>query len=223
MNERFTGLPAVLGILRVPSALALVLVNLIPLLGAIFLGWNAFDVIFLYWLENIVVGFYTVIKMLFARGRSETKLTLNGRAVNPNSVKDKLGVTVFFVFHCGLFTLVHGVFVVLLFGSKSSFWIQHDFLALTVFFAALLVSHGFSLWRNFFGRQEYLEKGFASYFWKPYGRIILIHLTVLIGAFAAQSVPLSVTAIVVFVVIKIVIDLAMHLASHGVSLKLRAG
>ncbi len=88
MNERFTGLPAVLGILRVPSALALVLVNLIPLLGAIFLGWNAFDVIFLYWLENIVVGFYTVIKMLFARGRSETKLTLNGRAVNPSSVKD---------------------------------------------------------------------------------------------------------------------------------------
>ena len=217
MNAWPARLSEALEALRLPSAQVLVLVNLIPILGALFLGWNAFDVILLYWLENIVVGCSTVIRMLFAQGRSATRVKLNGWSVDPGSRKDKVSVTLFFTAHYGLFTLVHGVFVLLMFGSQWSFWIHHEFMALKLFFVALLVSHGVSLWRNYFGRQEYLEKGFADYFWKPYARIILIHLTVLIGASVAQSVPSPVTAIVVFVVIKIVIDLAMHLHSHGIT------
>jgi len=39
-----------------PSLAALVIANAIPLVGVLFLGWTVFPLVFLYWLENVVVG-----------------------------------------------------------------------------------------------------------------------------------------------------------------------
>ena len=41
----------------------LVLANLIPLFGVLYLGWSLMLIMILFWLENIVVGFYTIVKM----------------------------------------------------------------------------------------------------------------------------------------------------------------
>jgi hypothetical protein len=220
-----------LSMLRLPSGLVLVLVNLIPLFGTLFLGWNAYDIIFLYWFENIVAGFYTVLKMGHARGDTATSVN-----TNLGQLKAKPAVIQFFVIHYGMFTFVHGIFVVFVVASKSNFLINREYLALGVFFFALLLSHGFSFWSNYLGRKEYLQKAPADYFFKPYGRIILIHLVILIPGFAgdilyqlgfaaeATELPVSATAlIVVFVLFKIVIDLSMHLSSHGFPLKFRLG
>ena len=45
----------------VTTAIAL---NLIPVIGVLFWGWSAFALIFLYWLENLVVGVRTLLSML---------------------------------------------------------------------------------------------------------------------------------------------------------------
>ena len=47
-----------------PSVLALLAANLYPVVGVVFLGWDAFYLLILFWMENLVIGFYTVIKML---------------------------------------------------------------------------------------------------------------------------------------------------------------
>jgi hypothetical protein len=39
-----------------PSAIVLVLVNLLPLGGVLALDWQVFDVLLLYWSENVVIG-----------------------------------------------------------------------------------------------------------------------------------------------------------------------
>ena len=85
-----------LSMLRLPSGLVLVLVNLIPLFGTLFLGWNAYDIIFLYWFENIVVGFYTVLKMSHARGETATSVD-----TNLGQLKAKPAVIRFFILHYG--------------------------------------------------------------------------------------------------------------------------
>ena len=46
-----------------PSSLVLILVNLIPLAGVLYFGWDVFTVIVLYWMESAVVGFFNVLKM----------------------------------------------------------------------------------------------------------------------------------------------------------------
>lgn len=46
-----------------PSAIVLVLANLLPLGGALALDWQVFDVLLLYWTENVVIGVITVLRM----------------------------------------------------------------------------------------------------------------------------------------------------------------
>lgn len=47
------------------SSIVLIVSNVIPLLGVMFLEWDMLGVIGLYWLENVVVGGVNVLKMAF--------------------------------------------------------------------------------------------------------------------------------------------------------------
>src|SRR5262249_53583461 len=46
------------------SAWALIAANCLPLLGVVFLGWDTFSIILVYWSENVVIGAINVLKML---------------------------------------------------------------------------------------------------------------------------------------------------------------
>jgi hypothetical protein len=46
------------------SALALIIANLIPLVGVLFWHWDAFEIVALYWAENVVIGAINVLKMI---------------------------------------------------------------------------------------------------------------------------------------------------------------
>ena len=47
--------------------IALLATNALPLVGVLFFEWNAFLLVLLYWAENVVVGFYNVLKMAMAK------------------------------------------------------------------------------------------------------------------------------------------------------------
>ena len=83
--------------------IALLAANAIPLWGVLFLGWDAFYIVLLYWTENIVVGFYNVLKMVLAP------------MPHPAAHLGKLFLIPFFIVHYGGFTAVHGFFVLALF------------------------------------------------------------------------------------------------------------
>jgi len=46
--------------------IALLAANVIPLFGVLFLDWDAFSIVLLYWSENLVIGFYNILKIAFA-------------------------------------------------------------------------------------------------------------------------------------------------------------
>ncbi len=46
------------------STIVLVVTNLIPIVGVFLWDWGAFDVIALYWLENVIIGLVNVLKMV---------------------------------------------------------------------------------------------------------------------------------------------------------------
>jgi hypothetical protein len=118
------------------SSIALVIANLLPLLGVVFLHWDAFAIVALYWTENVVIGAINILKMVTCSPRSaevdwsqfqgdkdspEMRATLDklrsgiaGGAVNHHLTK--LFFIPFFTFHYGLFCFVHGMFVVALLG-----------------------------------------------------------------------------------------------------------
>ena len=49
------------------STLVLVVANLVPVAGTLFLGWNLSDVLVLYWAESAVIGFFNIGKIILIR------------------------------------------------------------------------------------------------------------------------------------------------------------
>jgi hypothetical protein len=197
-----------------PSGVLLILVNLIPIFGVLYLNWNAYDVIVLYWVENIVIGICNIPRILLAQKRTFTNPFL-GRGPGEFDFSDFAGnlfMSGFFTIHYGVFTLVHGIFILNLIARKSTFLINKDFSGITVFFIALLISHGYSLITNYIVKEEYKHRSAQEAMMKPYGRVIVIHLTIILGAIISQILPS--VLIIIFVLMKTLFDLGLHLKSH---------
>src|SRR5436309_8211653 len=73
-----------------PSAVALIVANLVPLAGVLFLGWTLFATLLLFWLENVTVGVFSVLQLLAARPRE------------PLAWGAKVLMVPFFMFHYGM-------------------------------------------------------------------------------------------------------------------------
>ena len=77
--------------------------------GVLLLGWPVFVVMALFWFENVVIGGLNVLRML-----------VSGVRMGAAGVVGALFIGAFFTVHYGLFTAVHGVFVVMLFGIPET-------------------------------------------------------------------------------------------------------
>ncbi len=207
------------------SGIVLALTNLIPLGGVLLLFWDVFPVVFLYWFENVIVGFYNVLRMIWARpddlGRWLGKV---GRWLG------KVFMVPFFIVHYGMFTAIHGLFVFVLFGGGFSAneainielvlrVIQEygiEFAAL-----ALVLSHGFSFVWNYIQGGEYRRVKLEALMHRPYTRIVVLHLTVLFGGFLVMAAGSPVAGLLLLVALKTGVDLRAHAKEHQ-KLKARA-
>ena len=194
---------------RRPSVVALILANLVPVAGVICFGWEVFPLMFLFWSENVIVGVFNVLRMIFA-------------------MFFKVGVLPmipFFCVHYGLFTYVHGVFVVALFGgginqhggfpSPEMFWqiMRENHLSWAVL--GLAVSRGISFATNYVGQGEFRRITPGQLMAQPYGRIVVLHVALLGGAFLIQALHSPMFGLLVLVALKIILDLAGHLRERS--------
>jgi Family of unknown function (DUF6498) len=193
-----------------PSAWVLVTANLVPLLGVLLLGWSVFAIMLLYWCENVIVGAFNVLKMLFAQPRS----------LGTNA--GKLFIIPFFIVHYGMFTLVHGVFVIALFGPKgngfspspAAFALALRQAGIGLGVLAVALSHGFSFLTNYLGSGEYRRASLQLLMAQPYARVVVLHIAILGGGFLTQALGAPLAALLVLVVLKTGIDYTAHLAER---------
>ena len=71
------------------SAIVLVLANLVPLFGVLLFDWQVFDIVLLYWVENVVIGLVNVVRMLIC-----------------GPVR-RYPLVAFFILHYGIFCFAH--------------------------------------------------------------------------------------------------------------------
>lgn len=191
--------------LKLPSAILLIIANLIPLFGFLFLGWNQYDILILYWVESIVIGIYNFFRIRKAKGEEEIPDKVNRRY----SVSE---TSFFFFLHYGIFISGHGFALMQLGAEKSSFFQDRDILGILAFFVALMISHGFSYYFNYIGRKEYLYRSPERQMIAPYGRIVLMHITLIIGAMLFNILPSG--TFLLFIFLKIFFDLLFHVRVH---------
>jgi len=196
------------GALRLSSAL-LVGANLVPLFGVLLWDWPMFDVMALYWAENVIAGVLTVVRMVIA---SPVAGTFMGA---------------FFCVHYGMFCFVHGIFVAALFGrsllneaSQGSFGIgllldQLATPALRLAILSLAISHGASLFIHGVERNADAE-ALKRIMMRPYGRMAVLHVTLLFGGFAVFEMGAPVLALIPMVLFKMGADLFLHRRANRV-------
>jgi hypothetical protein len=224
----------------VAGVLVLVVADLMPVVGVLFLGWEVFPIVLLYWLENVVVGVVTVLKMTYAEGDDAAAPAgaLDAAAASPSATQQgaprgpvarlrgdpaRARAVGFFCFHYGLFTLVHGVFVIVIFGfgvllpaqgsagagagSVLSWWFLLAFLG-------LCASHGVSFWRNYLLDGEYMTVTVEQAMFQPYGRVVVMHLTVIFGALLVTWLGTPLAGLLLLVALKTGFDVAAHRREH---------
>ena len=189
----------------------LIVANLIPLAGVLFLGWDVATILILYWLENGVVGIFNIPRILFA---APPPVATGG----PVGIAANAGLVAFFALHYGIFWIAHGAFVVALTGGLMGRGFPPNPLGtvaaeptLLLAALALVLGHGADLILNYFGRGEYRTATARGQMFEPYPRMVVLHLTILLGGIAVAGVGQPYVLVALLVVGKTVLDLALFL------------
>ena len=211
--------------LNIP-VIALLAANAIPLFGVLFLDWDAFFIVLLYWSENLVIGFYTILKIVFSE------------VSHPLIHLGKLILIPFFIIHYGGFTAGHGLFLLAIFkediakrvleGFTWPFFLIFVELLFNVVkqmyliipsqmkFAilSLFISHGVSFIYNYMLKGEYASDKSPNLMASPYKRVIIMQFAILGGAYWAMTIGSPAALLFILVVLKTVFDVILHMRSH---------
>jgi hypothetical protein len=204
-----------------PDASAIVLLvaaNLVPIAGVLFFGWKVQQVVFLYWMENLVIGGFNVLRILSFKPPGASRDEAAGMLLG------KLALGAFFLAHYGGFCYGHGEFLAAMFGRDAggnhltvggmlAGMLSQPFTILCL--AALLVSHGWSFFRNYLGRGEYQELDVGQMMFAPYKRIVVTHLFIIFGGFAMTALKSQLLPMLVFIAVKTAADLYYHRQEHA--------
>lgn len=184
--------------------LAILALNSIPILGVIGSDWASFDLIFLYWMENLAIGVFVLLRMLVRPYRHALELIF------------PFLLAPFFAVHFGMFCYVHGTFVVALFagpgledGSDHLLTAALQVLSAPMMLWALI---GLVTLQLFDWVRDSVHRGLGADSAKtlmtyPYRRIIVLHVTILCSGFALTSLHEPVIGLVMLVATKTVSDL----------------
>ena len=169
--------------------LGLLVAHAVPLYGAIFSGWDVPTILIVFWLETVITGIVTFARIHRCR---------------PANGQEK-GLGIFFAMHYGLFTTVHGVFLLgfapQLSGSNRPTleqWLGSHLVEVALAAAGVAAEQAWSFYFGFLSKKEYLHSTKGEHFFRPYPRIIAMHLTILSGGFLASSagLPAAVTVLI---------------------------
>lgn len=193
------------GLPRPSSMAALIALNALPIYGVFNWGWQSFDLIFLYWLENLIIGLFTLLRMLVRPYRHGIDLVM------------PLFLAPFFTLHYGLFCLGHGSFVFSLFaegrfesrgmtGVLHHIWpvLQDNHLLWAAICLLLLQVFDWSrqVARNGLGFDSVKHLMVA-----PYRRIAVLHITIIASGFALGALEEPLAGLIILVLLKTAFDI----------------
>lgn len=190
---------------------SLIVANLFPIYAVLFLDWEVGSIIIFYCIETFIIGLFNACKMLICESN------LSG-----------LGLTLFFLFHYNMFVGIQFLFIASYFASPEKIveeeeininelisYTQESVDYLFVGIIAIIISHGHSLFTNFYMGKEYVGKVADDFIFRPYGRIVLQQLIAIFGGAIILGFGSPMPLLIFLVVVKTIADLISHNLSHN--------
>ncbi len=187
------------------SALSLVTANLITIVLALYEGWNLHELMIIYWVQSVIIGYFSFRRILDLKQFSTENFKMNN-VRPPENEKTKRSTATFFALHYGGF---HAGYLAFLVANEQAF--QGSWLVLAICIVVFYVNHRYSYAYN--KEQDENRKpniGIIMFF--PYARIVPMHLTI---AAADTFAPTTTAALLLFLGMKTVADVIMHKIEHA--------
>jgi len=206
MTSRFFDPSELVRAYRDPLSWVSLAVDLAPVWAVFVFGWTATPLVALYWLENIVLGVFTILRMIGTALSSVVSLAM------------ALFMVPFFFFHYGIFCFVHGIFVRVFAGGGDGGefepvslinWAIGTAPEMVGFVAAIA---GVSLLYyvfDFLGRGDYKTSNPQVEMFSPYGRIVTLHVAIILGAGVAFSLDEPLAGVLLLIFIRVVFGIVM--------------
>ncbi|MFK7733634.1 MAG: DUF6498-containing protein [Pseudomonadales bacterium] len=175
--------------------------NLLPLYGVFAWGWTSFELIFLYWFENLVIGVFTAGRMLLRRFDSSKQLFKTAF------------LALFFTAHFGGFCWAHGTFLFSMFGPDALQPLGLYEAAMTVIRenGLVLAALSLSLLQLMDWGWEVRENGIGAVspndlMARPYRRIVVLHVTIIAAGATLTALNEPLVGLLVLVLVKTASD-----------------
>jgi hypothetical protein len=220
-----------LRVLARPSTLIILLANLAPLAGVRFLGWDAFQILMLYWMETAVIAFWTIASIA-VQGPAESGATAARPGLAPRIITAAI-----YTLHAGAFMAAHFFFLWVIFAGE---WAKRttglgEFLVEVIFRAglwipvvAMFIGYGIAYRNDMAVRepddgsaraasgvataaQQQAGRRPAFSIGRLYARIVVMQVAIILGAWAAVELG-SMAPLLLLIVGKTVVDVFVHVA-----------
>jgi hypothetical protein len=202
--------------LRRPGAAWVVAANAIPVAGVLLFGWQALPLLVFYWIENVVIGAVNVAKILIAGVTKDVVQRILAFVLAP-----------FFILHYGLFCFVHGIFVFAMFTMSDTIhagvepttesfdltgrvlgMLQGDSDLLWSVVALCVIQLGaFAIF--WAGGRRWRDVDAVRQMFEPYGRIVVLHLTIFIATIPVLLIGQPMLAVLVLALLKSGLELGL--------------
>ena len=215
------------------TVILMIAANLTPAIGVLIFGWNPFIILFFYWFESAIIGILNIFKMLISGAIQNGEFSTDGFTRG-------LSLSAFFTFHYGMFMLVHGIFLTvfyILFTKGSLFSTVFDGFSLRGLFtgflpesmtaadildsglfpvASMLIYQIINFFIHFILTGEFNQNDAKDYMMRPYKRIVIMQLTIILGAFAISLTGFkSIAFVILWIIFKIAADIKLTAGEIG--------
>ena len=190
---------------RDTSAISLLVSNIITLILALIQKWDISDVMWVYWGQSVIIGFFNWKRIRSLKQFSTDGLMMNNQPVVASKVAQRQ-IALFFALHYGVFHLAYLTFLIQFKSSLSSdawIWISG---CIVMFFFNHRFSYQYNLERDL---RRVPNIGTIMMF--PYARILPMHLTLIFGSMIGKG---SWWELILFLSLKTIADLIMHTVEH---------
>jgi len=185
------------------STIILITSNIITIFIALIQNWEPIQIMLVYWIQSVIIGFFTFIKIISLKEFSTKNFKTNNKNVEPNS-GTKYSTAFFFLVHYGGFHAGYLLILIL------EFQLKLNTLLLLIPSILFFINHLYSFVYNYKADSEKV-RNIGSIMFFPYARIIPMHLTIIFGSFLAANQ----FTLILFLGLKTIADVIMHLIEHS--------
>src|SRR3989338_5337194 len=139
--------------------------NIFTIILAAIQNWNLGVILWIFWCQSVIIGFFNFIKILGLKKFSTKNFTINRRKVNP-SMAIKYFTAFFFILHYGFFHFVYAIFLYILSVMTNTGF--NDMIIILSGAGIFLLNHTYSFFVNIKNDKKNNEKSIGKIMFFPY-------------------------------------------------------